>query len=106
VIVTILGSVKNSIKWCGNFLISESESFILILAERAGKTVAKHELQMINEKPVLLSWRFDRNQQERIPFLSAMSLLQAKDGERASYVEIVDELSQHGARYQTTHTEY
>jgi len=26
-----------------------------------------------------------------------MSLLQAKDGERASYVEIVDELSQHGA---------
>ena len=46
---------------------------------------------------ILPSWRFDRNGQERIPFLSAMSLLQAKDGERASYPEIVDELSQHGA---------
>ena len=53
---------------------------------------------MINEKPVLLSWRFDRNKQIRIPFLFAMSLLQAKDGERASYVELVDELSQHGAK--------
>jgi len=89
-----------------DYPIETWEHIALILAKRAGITVAKHELQMINEKPVLLSWRFDRNQQERIPFLSAMSLLQAKDGERASYIEIVDELSKHGARYKTTHTEY
>lgn len=80
-----------------DYPIETWEHIALILAERAGITVAKHELQKINEKPVLLSWRFDRNKQERILFLSAMSLLQAKDGERASYVEIVDELSQHGA---------
>jgi serine/threonine-protein kinase HipA len=32
-----------------------------------------------------------------MPFLSAMSMLQAKDGDRASYPEIVDELSRNGA---------
>ncbi len=73
------------------------EHIALIIANRAGITVAKHELKMINSKPVLISWRFDRNQQQRIPFLSAMSLLQARDGERASYPEMVDELSEHGA---------
>jgi len=81
------------------------EHIALILATRAGITVAKHELQTINDKSVLLSWRFDRKGQERIPFLSAMSLLQAKDGERASYVEVVDELSQHGANTQSDSAE-
>jgi HipA-like C-terminal domain/Calcineurin-like phosphoesterase superfamily domain len=39
----------------------------------------------------------DRAGEARIPFLSAMSMLQARDGERRSYPEIVDELSRHGA---------
>ena len=77
------------------------EHIALILAKRAGITVAKHELQTVDEKPVLISWRFDRSEaggdQHRIPFLSAMSLLQSKDGERGSYPEIVDELAEHGA---------
>ncbi|MCB9398553.1 MAG: HipA domain-containing protein [Acidobacteria bacterium] len=33
----------------------------------------------------------------RIPFLSAMSMLRAKDGEAHSYLEIGDALKQHGA---------
>lgn len=73
------------------------EHIALILAARAGITAAKHELRTVEEKPVLISWRFDRHEQERIPFLSAMSLLQSKDGDRASYPEIVDELAAHGA---------
>ena len=73
------------------------EHIALVMAARAGITVARHELQFVNDKPVLISWRFDRNKQQRIPFLSAMSLLQAKDGDRASYPEIVDELAEHGA---------
>ncbi len=80
-----------------DYPIETWEHIALILATRAGIAVARHELQTINDKPVLLSWRFDRIGQKRIPFLSAMSLLQAKDGERASYIEVVDELSQHGA---------
>lgn len=88
-----------------DYPIETWEHIALILAARAGITVARHELQTINDKPVLLSWRFDRNGQERIPFLSAMSLLQAKDGERGSYVEVVDELSQHGANTQADSAE-
>jgi len=72
------------------------EHITLVLAARAGINVAAHELQIVNGKYVLISWRFDRKHQQRIPFLSAMSLLQAKDGDRASYPEIVDELTQHG----------
>jgi len=80
-----------------DYAIETWEHIALKLAERAGITVAKHEIQYIDTKPVLISWRFDRNSQQRLPFLSAMSLLQAKDGDRASYPEIVDELSEHGA---------
>jgi len=73
------------------------EHIALVIAARAGITVAKHELRSISEKPVLISWRFDRMEHQRIPFLSAMSLLQVTDGERASYPEIVDVLAEHGA---------
>lgn len=73
------------------------EHIALVIAQRAGINVATHELKTIGGKPVLISWRFDRIEQQRIPFLSAMSLLQATDGERASYPEIVDVLAEHGA---------
>ena len=74
------------------------EHIALLLAARAGINVATHELQNVDGRYVLISWRFDRKHEQRIPFLSAMSLLQARDdGDRASYPEIVDELSQHGA---------
>ena len=41
--------------------------------------------------------RFDREGKQRIPFLSAMSMLGSKDNEGRSYLEIVDALRQHGA---------
>ena len=73
------------------------EHIALTLAERAGIRVPRHGLRPIGDKSVLISWRFDRQGERRVPFLSAMSMLQASDGERASYPEIVDELSRHGA---------
>jgi hypothetical protein len=45
----------------------------------------------------LLVRRFDRVDGARIPFLSAMSLLDARDGETRSYLEIADALRGHGA---------
>ncbi len=79
------------------YSIETWEHIALILAERVGIRVPRHELHRVGDKPVLLSWRFDREGDTRIPFLSAMSMLKTKDGERASYPEIVDELSRHGA---------
>ncbi len=46
---------------------------------------------------MLLLRRFDRERGTRLPFLSAMSMLDAKDNETRSYLEFVDVLRQHGA---------
>lgn len=73
------------------------EHISLYLAEKAGIRVARHQLLRVNERPVLLSWRFDRDGTRRLPFLSALSMLGLSDGERSSYPEIVDEMMRHGA---------
>jgi len=49
---------------------------------------------------VLLFERFDRIHTQRIPFLSAMSMLGARDNDTHSYLEVVDVLRQHGASVQ------
>ncbi|TGQ35772.1 HipA domain-containing protein [Mesorhizobium sp. M00.F.Ca.ET.216.01.1.1] len=74
------------------------EAVALSLAARAGIATATSQFEHIAEKPVLLLRRFDRDGATRIPFLSAMSMLGAKDNETHSYLEIVDALRQSGAR--------
>jgi serine/threonine-protein kinase HipA len=73
------------------------EAVALRLAADAGISVAKSELIRIADKPVLLSHRFDRRAAARIPFLSALSMMGLRDGERGSYPEIVDAIAQYGA---------
>lgn len=77
------------------------EEIALRLAERAGISTPDHELIEVAGKSVLLSRRFDRVGGTRIPFLSAMAMMGAKDGERGSYPEMVDTLSAHGAQAKT-----
>jgi serine/threonine-protein kinase HipA len=81
-----------------NYSIETWEEIALRLAERAGIETARHSLLMVADKPVLLSRRFDRIGKKRIPFLSAMSMSGARDGERGSYPELVDLLASSGAR--------
>lgn len=73
------------------------EAVALALAQKAGIPVPTARVETIADKPVLLLRRFDRDGKGRIPFLSAMSMLGAKDNETHSYLEIVDALRQHGA---------
>jgi serine/threonine-protein kinase HipA len=77
------------------------EEIALRLAGQAGIATPHHELIEVAGKVVLLSRRFDRTGTIRIPFLSAMAMMGAKDGERGSYPEIVDALAQHGAQGKT-----
>ncbi len=70
----------------------------LRLAEQAGIRTARHTLLEVAGKALLLSRRFDRRDGRRVPFLSAMALMQARDGEPGNYPEIVDILGQQGAR--------
>ncbi|MFO1056115.1 MAG: HipA domain-containing protein [Dongiaceae bacterium] len=73
------------------------EAATLALAAAAGLAVPDWRLIAVAGRPVLLLRRFDRVAGSRIPFLSAMSLLGAGEGETRSYLEIADALRQHGA---------
>jgi serine/threonine-protein kinase HipA len=73
------------------------EAVALTLAQKAGIAVPLVRVENVADKSVLLLRRFDRDRQRRIPFLSAMSMLGAKNNETHSYLEIVDALRQHGA---------
>lgn len=74
------------------------EAVALTLAQKSGVDHLVWRLETILDKPVLISRRFDRVGQERVPFLSAMSMLGARDNESHSYLEIVDALRQYGGR--------
>lgn len=73
------------------------EAIALVLARDAGIATPESELLNINGRAVLLSARFDRRGETRVPFISAMTLTDSVDGEQGSYPDIVDALSIHGA---------
>jgi serine/threonine-protein kinase HipA len=73
------------------------EAVALTLAENSNIRVSQWWLETVAKKPVLLLRRFDRDGEKRIPFLSAMSMLGAKDNEQRSYLELADILRQFGA---------
>ena len=91
-------SIAKFPKETDDYSIETWEEVAFRLAERAGIATPHHELLQVAGKAVLLSRRFDRDGQRRIPFLSAMAMTGSKDGETGSYPEIVDALSRHGAR--------
>ncbi len=74
------------------------EAVALQLASDAGIDTAIWRIEQLSGKHVILLDRFDREGDIRIPFLSSMSMLGAKDGEDHSYLEIVDAIRQHGSR--------
>jgi serine/threonine-protein kinase HipA len=94
-------SIAKFPKETDEYSIETWEEIALRLAERAGIATPDHELLEVAGKPVLLSRRFDRSGSLRIPFLSAMAMMGAKDGERGSYPEMVDTLAAHGAQAKT-----
>jgi serine/threonine-protein kinase HipA len=82
------GDEVNTVLW---------EALALTLAAKAGIRVPAWRLEIVAGKALLLLRRFDREQGTRLPFLSAMSMLGAKDNEARSYLEFVDILRQQGA---------
>jgi serine/threonine-protein kinase HipA len=77
--------------------VVEWEAVALSLARKAGIDVPDWRVVRAGARRVLLVKRFDREQGTRIPFLSAMSALDASDMEPRSYVEIADVLRTFGA---------
>jgi len=87
-------------KWDDDWPIPTWEAVLLKLAEQAGLDVPHWRLEEIAGKPVLLGTRFDRGADgSRIPFMSAMTALDATDhGPQRSYLEIVDAIRQMGSK--------
>lgn len=73
------------------------EAVALTLARNAGIEVPEWRLEPVGRYSILLSRRFDRKGNMRLPFLSAMSALSAQDNELHSYLEIADAIRQMGA---------
>lgn len=70
------------------------EAVMLTLARQAGISVSAARVELVGDTAVLLVRRFDRDGAMRVPFLSAMSLLDAAGGDRRSYVEFADAVRQ------------
>jgi serine/threonine-protein kinase HipA len=72
--------------------VTRWEAATMALAAAAGIDVPVHELMVVAGKPVLVTNRFDRAGSRRIPYMSALTALSARDGEVRSYVEIAEAL--------------
>jgi serine/threonine-protein kinase HipA len=70
--------------------VTRWEEVALRLARAAGVEVSDSRLHIVDGKPVLVVARFDRAGAVRIGYVSAMTMLEASDGDSASYLEIAD----------------
>jgi serine/threonine-protein kinase HipA len=74
------------------------EAVALTLARDAGVQVPDSTLHTIDGKAVLIVDRFDREQGRRIGYVSAMTMLEAADGDVGSYLDIAEVIERHSDR--------
>jgi serine/threonine-protein kinase HipA len=72
--------------------IPHGEVLAMTLATKAGVNASAARLLEVDGRPVALITRFDRRDGQRIPFMSAMSLLGLNDGEEATYTDIAESI--------------
>jgi serine/threonine-protein kinase HipA len=71
--------------------VTRGEVLALRLAQLAGIDTAQARVVMVQEQPVAMIRRFDRTpEQNRIPYISGATLLQANRDDEHSYTEIID----------------
>jgi len=71
--------------------VTRGEVLAMRLAKLAGIDSAQARIVMVQNQPVAIIRRFDRTpEQNRIPYISGVTLLQANRGDEHSYTEIID----------------
>jgi serine/threonine-protein kinase HipA len=73
------------------------EAVALTLARDTGISVPAFALHTIDGKAVLIVDRFDRNRDRRVGYVSAMTMLEANDGDEGSYLDIADVIEHQSA---------
>lgn len=77
--------------------VTRGEVLALKLAEKAGIEVAPARIVQLDEVPVAVIRRFDRDADDnRVPYQSAATLLQASRAQDHSYTEIADAIRANG----------
>lgn len=76
--------------------IAAGEILALTLAKQAGIHVAEHQLVSVGSQNVAVITRFDRFGKNRIPFISAASLLGLPHGDVGAYTMLADGIRQFG----------
>lgn len=75
------------------------EATALDLAEACGISTPPHRLVRIAGAAVLLVERFDRRGPQRVPYISALSLVGGEDhAAAADYLEVAEAMAEHGGR--------
>lgn len=74
------------------------EMTALDLAEHAGIAVPRRRLVSVDGRNVLLLQRFDRTPTGRTGYLSAMTMMQLRDGDHADYIDIAETLPEFSAQ--------
>ena len=78
--------------------VTRGEALALRLAELSGITTCRYRLQSVLGRPVIVVRRFDRTESgDRIPSVSAMTMLQSAHHQDGTYVDIAEVLRRHGA---------
>lgn len=73
------------------------EAVSLDLAARSGIASPEWQVHEIDGKGVLIVARFDRHGDRRVGYVSAMTLLEAVDGDERSYVDIAEAIERESA---------
>jgi serine/threonine-protein kinase HipA len=76
--------------------IAAGEILALTLAAQAGIQVAEHQIVSVRNQSVAVITRFDRAGKNRIPFISAASLLGLPQGDVGAYTMLADGIRQFG----------
>jgi len=71
------------------------EGVALTLARQAGIAVPEAKLHAVDGRAVLVVDRFDRRDGRRVGYVSAMTMLEATDGDTGSYLDIADVVERH-----------
>lgn len=77
--------------------VTRWEAATMSLARSAGVEVAPFQLRAAANRAVLTARRFDRRHGRRVPFMSALTALEASDNDTRSYLEVVEFLRREGA---------
>jgi serine/threonine-protein kinase HipA len=74
------------------------EAVALELGRRAGLRVVESALHFVDGRSVLIVDRFDRVGEERVGYVSALTLLEAGEGEQRSYLDLVEVIEEQSDR--------